>query len=217
MKFDDGVCQCLVTIMPSNKWCNIVVYRYRPPDTDATSFEAVTQFIIDSLKQHTDDSYRVCLMGDLNFPSINWDLFSVQNGYPVNMNKELLRLLSYLMMNQQVHNPTRGRNILDIFSFYTNDPFLVSNVETSNTQISDHKLVTLSLTSNGTCDSSLPKKIKENLTGFEVINLSKVDFNRISEEIEIVDWKRLRDSCEYEEFPMKFTDTLLSICQKCTC
>ena len=215
LMYDDGVCQCLLTIMPSNKWCNIVVYR--PPDTDTASFKAVTEFIVESLSNNTDDSFRVCLMGDLNFPCMNWELFSVQNGYPSSMTtsaNELQRLLSHYMMNQYVLSPTRGKNILDIYA--TNDPFLVSNVETCDIPISDHKLVTLSLTSSGSYDNYGNNKIKETLSGFEALNFMKADFGKISEKINDTDWIELRNSCEYEEFPRRFTDTLLNICQEYT-
>ena len=211
-KYDDGVCQCLVTVMPLSKWCNIIVYR--PPDAGASIFQALSRFIIETLHQNADDSYRVCLMGDLNFPCIDWKLFSIQTGYPSTMTisaRELLKIMSQTMMNQYIHCPTRGRNTLDIFC--TNDPFLISKVETTHLPISDHELVTLSLTSCGS-ENYMHHERKEKLSGFESINFARANFSMISQKIADVDWIGLRNSCHYEKFPQEFTDTLLSICKE---
>ena len=213
-KYDDGICQCLITVMPMNNLCNIVVYR--PPDADEISFRNTLRFIREILEQKTDHSYQICISGDFNLPCIRWLLNDIQNGYPTNMAssaEDFLRLLSEKMMNQYIVKPTRGSNILDIFC--TNDPFLVDNVDVDYTTLSDHKLVSLTLTISGAGYKNDYANDKQYSSGFSVLDFRRADYNQIAQKIKEVDWNQARQSCSFEEFPSIFTEILLDICQSC--
>ena len=210
-QYDDGICQVIITIMSWNKICNIVIYR--PPNADHSSFKKALNYVRSCLDDSVDDSYQVCLSGDPNFPCIDWNLLRVVNAATVEMRasaEDLLMLLSTAMMNQLIHTPTRGKNILDIFC--TNDPFLVNHVDVEDVIISDHNLVVMSLSLD--CDGQTENTSKVALSGFAALDFAKADMDLISQKISEVDWKCLRQSCTFEDFPELFTNTLLKICQE---
>ena len=102
-RFDDSICQVLVTVMPLNKLCNVVVYRL--PDADGISFKNALNFISEKIEENTDHTYQLCVTGDLNLPCISWKLSSIQSGWPSSMKssaEDFLKLLSSYMMNQYV-------------------------------------------------------------------------------------------------------------------
>ena len=185
---------------------------YRPPDAEENSFKNIIKFIINTLEDNTDDSYQICLSGDLNFPSINWELSTVIGGCPAYIRRsaeDFLALLSSTMMNQFVHTPTRRENILDIFC--TNNPFLVNYVEVSSTPISDHNLILISLSID--LEDIGHKECMPPPSGFSALDFSKANFDSISHEIEAKDWDMIRQDCSFEQFPEKMTKELLTICQ----
>ena len=52
--YDDGTCQGLVTLLPSNKLSNIVLHR--PPCTEENIFKSLMHFIQSVQDDYTDDS-----------------------------------------------------------------------------------------------------------------------------------------------------------------
>ena len=139
-KYDDGVCQALLCQFHSLKINVIVVYR--PPDAAKELFSRAISWIRRSISEISDDSYQLILVGDFNFPYIDWNSYIVQKTVGLLMQQsadEFLNLLSDHYLNQYVLHPTRSNNILDLFA--TNNPYLVTNVSISDIGISDHKMV----------------------------------------------------------------------------
>lgn len=122
---------------------------YRPPNCLSSSFNEVLKFLKDCIPELNDDSYQICIVGDFNFPMINWDFHSVTPGYTSDTNLSAHAFLNFMaehFMNQYVRIPTRGDNILNFF--VTNDDQLVTNVISDQTDLSDHNLVNISLSFN---------------------------------------------------------------------
>ena len=89
-----------------------------------------------------DSSFQVCLVGDFNFPNIDWRTEQVLSGQTVQSQRSALELLNFLstgFLNQYVDQPTRGSSILDIFC--TNNPGLVQSISVNPSELSDHSLV----------------------------------------------------------------------------
>ena len=211
IKFDDGKCQCLMVILSTIKICIVVVYR--PPDANKSSFKQAINFIKNNLESRTDDTYQICLTGDLNFPYIDWDLHSVTSGQGINIQesgRNFLQLLAVTMQNQYVHEPTRGKNILDIFC--TNNPFLVNSVKVRDTELSDHKLVQVSLAFD--FNDRRQSEFIPDRNSFAALDFAKADYDSISKDIREYDWNVTRLDCTFEEFPEVMTKIFLCICQK---
>ena len=76
--YDDGTCECLFTKFPTLKMCIFVLYR--PPSSSKESFSRLLQFIDTCVAEETDDTYQLCITGDLNLPFINWESMNFGRG-----------------------------------------------------------------------------------------------------------------------------------------
>ena len=115
-----------------------------------------------------------------------------------------------LFLNQYFDSPTRESNILDLF--LTNNRQLVTNVATSNTDLSYHNLVDISMSANF-LSSNLMKPVQRSFDGqsFRSLDFRRANFQDVCAELRKVDWDQLRMSCSFEEFPKLFTETLYDI------
>ena len=209
--FDDSVCQALFAVFHTVKMCVAIVYR--PPNASHTSFLNVMKFLRSNIAELDDDSYKFCISGDFNFPLIDWQSLSVSSGGSSDTADSANCLLSFMsdnLMNQYVSVPTRGSNTLDLF--ITNDDNLVTNVSSTKTDISDHNMVDIMLSFN----PALPHRPHVNAfdeDNFRSLDFHQADFHVLNQKLGSVDWKMLKSSCNNEDFPALFTDTLFQICQ----
>jgi exonuclease III len=135
----------------SNKTCEVcisqivqlnvtIVAVYRPPDTTKVLFkEALTEierYLTDISKQKSD----LLIMGDLNFPNVNWDTKTAKSGCSKNDKdcfSDLCKVMEDHFLIQVIDKPTRKDNLLDIV--LTNSSDLVKRVTTEDTVMSDHR------------------------------------------------------------------------------
>ena len=207
--YDDDVCQVLFSTFDT---CNICVANvYRPPNATYSSFKGVLDFLRNYVIGINDDSYQLCIVGDLNFPIIDWESNSVSPGGPSDASLSATALLNFMsdhFLNQYVMAPTRGNNILDIF--ITNSPHFVTNVSSKETDISDHNLVDVMMSFNPTSSERPHVHIFDD-DDFRSLDFNNADFDVLNNKLRDVDWDNLRASCSYQEFPPLFTDTLFQI------
>ena len=213
-KFDDGTCQALFCTFAVTSMCASVVYR--PPNATLQSFRNCITFIQDQVNLLDDNSYKVCVMGDFNFPNIDWELGSAQPGKSSDETHSadlLLKFMSDNFLNQYVLMPTRESNILDLF--LTNDGNLVTNVKSTKTDLSDHNLIEIMLASNPAHDKDNSKQKRARFTedSFRSLDFQKANFEEIGEKISAIDWEQLRSKCNFEDFPALFTEAVLNICK----
>lgn len=115
-------------------------------------------------------------------------------------------------LNQYILSPTRENNILDLF--ITNNEYLVTNVSSATTDLSDHNMIDVMLSINPTdTERSHVNLFDEN--EFRSLDFAKADFTKIQSKLNDIDWEELRRNSSYEEFPHLFTDTLFKICKDC--
>ena len=209
--FDDGVCQCIGVQFDTLKICIIVAYR--PPDSSLQSFKKAVAYMKD-LSDSLDSSYQIWIMGDFNFPNINWHTENIVSGLCTISNQCATIFLEFtkrLLMNQFVVEPTLRDNILDLFC--TNNPHLVQEVKIEDTFLSDHKLIELQLAFS--FEAPQPA-VNNNLNSFKALDFTRADFHRISEDLELVDWREIQSLVSFEEFPVAFTLIVLQICMEHT-
>ena len=97
----------------------------------------------------SDRHYDINIMGDFNFPNINWttSICSPSHGREQHESGEaLLNFITHNMLSQLVDKPTRGTNILDLF--LTNNERIIHNFEVSDSPLSDHRVVKVNLLIN---------------------------------------------------------------------
>ena len=207
--YDDQICQVLICTCETSK--TVICVLYRPPDAAVLSFRSCLDFIDDYIKDIRDE-YVLTLLGDYNLPVVNWTTHSMSNGALSQLESAglLLDFMSENLCSQYVLQPTRQDNILDLF--ISNSDELVTHVSTSDTILSDHRLVEIFWSYN---PCSVVPRLPPDFTDstFRSLDFTKADFLKMSNLIESVDWTVLWNTCDSEDFPELFTHTVLQICE----
>lgn len=83
-------------------------------------------------------------MGDFNFPNVVWSSRGIQGGTRASQiqAKALLEFANHFALEQYITLATRGHNIL--YLFFVNDTEILHKVEVEETNMSDHRIITVS-------------------------------------------------------------------------
>ena len=109
---------------------------YRPP---LTSAEQSLNFI-NAIKQYSEVSHELCIVGDFNMSGINW----TDGNSSSSVENLLLDAINELGLHQMVRQPTREKNILDLV--LCSDFDSVYNLQVNETfSKADHSYITFSL------------------------------------------------------------------------
>ena len=217
--FDNDYCEVVGCLMVSIQ--SLVLCVYRPGSTPHKKFKEVLEFLSSCIRS-VDASWTVLITGDLNFPNISWATLDVKTGSDGcrSCAEDLLGFMEEHFLLQVVEKPTRvannsTANTLDII--ITNQVDCVCDIDVQPTTLSDHDLVTAILSSDFET-SALSRQKSPPLHYYEdnlnSLNFHKADFNKIDEELQMVDWESLKDSLTQEEFIVKFYQTVLQICSR---
>ena len=212
VKYDDSYCLGLFVKFSTLKLGVFVVYR--PPDAPRERFLGVLAFVEECMQEQLDRSFQVCVVGDFNFPDIDWYTERVLSGQTVDSQdsaREFLRFLSSKFMNQYVDRPTRDSNILDLFC--ADNPSLVQSLTVSQPGLSDHSLVSV-LISIPVTELDGVRNGRAFDDGFASLDFSGADFLGINEAIWAVDWTQLESQYDLHDYPAIFTKILLDICKE---
>ena len=203
--FDNDHCQLLLCTSDPSKV--IISLLYRPPNAPHASFQACLDKVRQYLVGH--DDYDVCFLGDYNFPNIQWD--PVTTTFSTESSSALLDFMSEHLLSQYVLQPTRKDKVLDLF--ITNSPSLVTHVSTSDTKLSDYRLVEIFLSYN-LCQPNIASPPSFETNSFRSLDFTKGDFVKINNRLSTVNWAELSSTCDEEEFPERVTQVLLEACQE---
>ncbi len=127
---------------------------------------------------------HVCLVGDFNYPSINWETWQPGNENEESDEHKLIECLRENYLSQHVTEPTRARgtdepSTLDLI--ITNDERLVQEIQyTSPLGKSDHATIKFDLR----CYSAMKAYMKKKYF------YDKADYAKMKQELQNVDWKR---------------------------
>ena len=132
-------------ILRLDKINTILIAVYRPPDTALIDFLHVLMKIKEVLEINSGLQHTIILTGDFNMPNINWATGCI-NGGTIDLQNQAEALMNFaheFYMEQCVHKPTRGVNILDLF--FTNNEEMLLNIEVHPpTILSDHQFIVVS-------------------------------------------------------------------------
>ena len=124
----------------------------------------------------------------------------------------LLDFMAENLCSQYILQPTRLENVLDLC--ISNSEELVTHVSTSDTILSDHRLVEIFWSFNP-CSFTFSDPPEFEELSFRSLDFFKADYDLISDMIKAVDWDSLYDSSDAQNFPELFTQTVLQICNEC--
>lgn len=120
----------------------IICVLNRPPSAPIVDFKACLESV-DEYSAGKDD-WDICLIGDLNFPNIAWEIGVTLSPNPFT---ELFEnFMTEHLFSQYVLQPTRNGITLD--QFLTTSAALVTHVDVSATELLDHHMVEIFLSYN---------------------------------------------------------------------
>ena len=131
LSYSNSVCEVLVLRLHQPSL--LLVLLYRPPSCSIDAIYQVEQII----SKLTLPLPNIILLGDFNFPDIDWSCpdVSCEAASPLNS------LSNSLLLNQQIDKPTRLSNILDLI-FCPDE--LIKSISVADTYLSDHRILTVS-------------------------------------------------------------------------
>ncbi len=130
---------------------------YRHTNNNPKELEAL-QENIQALIMRGGNLPNFVLGGDFNLPSIQWDNGTIEDRpqYGQNVNQIGLDIINNCFLTQMVHEPTRGRNTLDLI--LTTTPDLVSNTLVCP-GISDHSAVLVDVQLRAETSKKKPRRV----------------------------------------------------------
>ena len=111
LKYSNSICDLLIVKLHQPSL--IIILMYRPPTCPITEFNDIilkTKSYIMSLPSPLPN---IIMLGDFNFPNIDWSCATTR----CPMAGPLVDLAGLLFLAQQVNEPTRKHNILDLIFF----------------------------------------------------------------------------------------------------
>ena len=169
-EFEEIVGMKLVLRNLQEVWVGIV---YRSPNSLPENNARLFEFI----RKVSEEHVRVVLIGDFNFPHINWNTWTVENGIE---EKKFLEVLRDTYMMQYVTEPTRFRSsdcphILDLV---LSNADIITDLEfLSPLGKSDHSVLTLSILGSN-----------EDKKSFSKLNYNKGNYEEMRKCLDI-DWE----------------------------
>ena len=202
--FSNGVCEILAVQV--HQLNTIVIVVYRPPDTNLNEFHPILNKLDILLENLSAPTPNILLMGDLNFPAsvITWHsvdgiLIPRVAGHRVGgqhcggvlVRQQAVRLCEIAVkfnLSQQVGEPTRERQILDLI--WSSNPDLISNVLVDSfTDISDHSVITANTTYSHDCQATKEEQfLLESGRRFKKLDFSKAPWPDIQKRLKKIDW-----------------------------
>ena len=223
LKYDDDHCQVVGCSLDKAK--TLVFSLYRPPgDTPHKKFNDAINFI-KSFVETKDESWNIIITGDFNLPNICWDTLNINrsetNGCSI-CAESLLKFMESKLLSQVIDKPTRvenngTENILDLI--ITNNVDLFREFDVISTSLSDHELISVVLSKElkANCPINMLKQKKvPDTPSFSSLNFLKADFDKINNDLEKINWEKLKSESNVFDFPITFYETLLNICYKYT-
>jgi len=146
---------------------------------------------------------HVLLMGDFNFPSIDWNNFMAMPTED-SFTKAFLKVVEDSFLSQHVTVPTRGNSVFDLV--FSTEPDLVSDVKIiENLDKIDHSMLTFYLHLDYTVDHSRTVRRDYN----------KGDYDSIRKALSVIDWSALNNSTStVEEYRNSFKAILAQLEEK---
>jgi len=159
-----------------------VLCIYRPPNCSQSLHEAICELITFC----ADSPNPLVVIGDFNLPSFDWLNFNFPEDQ---VHTSFANCIIQNGLEQSVQEATRGENLLDLV--FTNEPLLVSMVETSSNfayfdHVSDHKSITFQININSN---------DEHVHNVRTYNFRKANIDRIKMSLMSINWAEAFENC----------------------
>ena len=171
----------------------ILINIYRPPTSRSADFRTVMHKITKINRLNASPTPKIALTGDLNFPTLNWELNTIEP-CAAETREQAQVLLSFLddnFMEQLVKVPTRNNNILDIFAINDCDIISKIDVENADSQTTDHRFLKITTRIQSQISLSPDSTEKGNSSLLNSLNFwsSEVDWTSIENHLQNHNWE----------------------------
>lgn len=199
----NSVCETLIIkVTPLNL---VLCLIYRPPDCKQYEFLPCVAKIKQTLSENADS--KILLMGDMNFPTINWTdtqnpkipLSSENSDIKIQINA-LLELTDEYLLNQLISEPTRGENTLDLaFSNVTRD--LIDCSITKCPMMSDHNIIEMWIPTleKDKIPSTISPVLENTQPELSDLNFYKSDWTKIQNKLSSVNWNEIMENKDADD------------------
>ena len=212
----------------------VLIVVYRQPDNRAggarsthVHFKEALEKMRDVLMQLPKPTPDIIMCGDFNLPHALWPEGEIKTGAGTDeqiMIEDLVTLKNEFFLGQEIMESTHKRgNTLDLL--FTNNTELLHSYVCNKTIFSDHFIVEGKI--NYKTQESMENKQndppnakfspeKESIENFNQLNFfsEKIDWKRMNEELQEVQWTREFRGLSPEEMLTRFYDNCLLICGK---
>ena len=199
----------------------IIISIYRPPDCPVRLFAEAIDLIKEKLDELEETGANLVMLGDFNFPNINWQTKNVYGGSVENRQQTqiLCDLTDRHCMEQYIQKPTRGKNILDLL--FLNNEKLLHHYSVQETILSDHNLIIAHTTlteRNNIADSNtgVSSNQDQDQECFRHLNFfhEQINWEEIQEDLKEMDWSVKMDGLCAQDIYRLFLEETLKVCTK---
>ena len=179
VKYSNSICDLLIINIHHPSL--IIIMMYRPPSCPAIEFNDIIQKAKCYIMSLPSPLPNIIMLGDINLPNIDWSCPDIN--CPIA--SPLTDLASLLFLNQQVNKPTRKHNILDLI--FCSDE-LINSVITTDTFLSDHRIINVSTCIPIPNDIIQSKSLNPPTNIFERLDFNRCDWPHLAESLRNLDW-----------------------------
>lgn len=191
----------------------IFITIYKPPECQTTDFKTVLMNASDYIDKFATPIPNIIMMGDFNVPSVNWESMvadgTSRSAAVHRQERELIVFAEKYCLEQIVTRPTRENNILDLF--FTNNIDMLYQYDVCDSNISDHRLVTVKTKVGFKKDAAY-----KDLEGLKSLHFySKcVDWENINKEFKDMEWENLLRDGDVDECYKVIRDQIGLVCSR---
>ena len=154
----------------------------------------------------------ICI-GDFNFPNIDWKQSDVRGG-TVSLQQQawaLMKTMDEYQLEQCIEEPTRGRNILDLYM--TNSADHILKIEIDDTSISDHRIVNIVTRISIGSQATQWSRVESELS---ILNFTdkNIDWEALTEDISSYEIENICQNLNATETYEYILESLSKACQK---
>lgn len=186
----EGVVEHLILYFEPINFVFVTIYR---PECQSHEFTSTLAKIEQFLEDCGSPQPNVMIVGDFNFPQVNWNTLQVKGkSKSASMSVQAQSLLEFtekFCMEQAIKIPTRMNNILDLV--FINNEELILDYSVEPTSLSDHDMIRLAMPApvNGT-GISQPQVTRSDVY-FEKLNFyhKNVNWEEINRSLLEMEWE----------------------------
>nr|XP_053651724.1 uncharacterized protein LOC128701829 [Cherax quadricarinatus] len=198
----------------------VIVVVYKPPDATSQQFQEQLLKNDHCLENLPAPAPNILLLGDFNLRHLKWRNIAnnivavITPGGSSDENShshELLNLCTKFNLNQQIIEPTRLENTLDLI--FTNNDDLIRNVTISKTIYSDHNIIEVQTCMHGAPDRQNETSHEGAFTKFN-FNNKNIKWDQVNQVLTDISWEDILSNTDPNLCLEQINSVALDVCTR---